>query len=181
MRRSQELISILTITILITMGVGIIAVMSPDRSKWLVQWWMVGISGLALFGAVTVLGKILPVWHRTRPKRLPRGMQPASLRPERVVQIERMIVSAKWSQREYRARLRPVLSKVARQQLIAYHGIDPVENPDAAREILGDRLWLALETPVTAPGDDGAGIARDEVNRMVATLEGIGGSTRAHS
>jgi hypothetical protein len=164
---------------LVTFGVAIVSLIRPDDSEFLVRIWLIAITAILLFSTVGLLGRVLPVYHSPRQSfQLRRGIA-LSNRPDRAVQIERMVTSGKWSQREFRARLRPVLLTIAQQRLLTYRGIDARAHPEAAAEVLGDRIWTILVTPIHGSDDDGPGFSMQAMDQMVTALEDIGGNTSA--
>jgi len=181
MNMRQELVTLLGLGVLGTAAMGILSLLRPDDSQRIIGWWLIGLSCIALIAAASILGKLLPIYRRPARKRRAGAKMPHSGRPERVVQIERMVTSAKWSQREFRARLRPLLAVIAAHRLQSYRNIDPRTDPQAAQQALGHDVWVTLETTVSAPGDDGPGMSVGAVNRIVTTLEGIGGPARTNS
>ena len=181
MNMRQELVSLLTLGALGTAVMAILSLLRPDDSQRIVGWWLVGLSCVTLIAAASILGKLLPIYRRPTRKRRSGPKIPRPNRPERVIQIERMVISAKWSQREFRARLRPVLAGIAAQRLETYRNIDPKIDPQAAQLMLGEDVWVTLETTVSAPGDDGPGLSVSAVNRIVTKLEGISGSASTNS
>lgn len=49
----------------------------------------------------------------------------------------------------YEERLRPQLVRLAEERLRQRHGVDPAAQPDLARRILGEPLWLLMTAPPT--------------------------------
>ncbi|MEN3362289.1 MAG: hypothetical protein V7637_6271 [Mycobacteriales bacterium] len=47
----------------------------------------------------------------------------------------------------YEARVRPQLARLAEERLRQRHGIDLVSQPDAARHMVGEPLWLLMTGP----------------------------------
>lgn len=173
----QEIISLLTFMVLATIAMAVLALIRPDDSAGIVRWWLITLTCVVLFTATSVLSKMMPIYRKPGRARKVQALPYAS-RPERVVQIERMVTSAKWSQREFRARLRPLLARIAAQRLVTYRNIDPASDPDAARAILGDATWTTLEATVISAGNEGPGLSVDDVHKIVTTMEDIGGPTR---
>jgi len=163
-----------------TVAIMVIALARPDESMRALRWWLVIVGVVTLSSGVNVMLKAEPVTIRES-IRLPGRRRSARPEPtERLAQIDRMVTSSQWSVREYRARLRPVLLEIARHRLRSATGIDLDQEPERARAILGDQTWLALTTPINAPGSDAAGFDRTHIAAIVATLEDLDGrpSTR---
>ncbi|HQY29863.1 MAG TPA: hypothetical protein PK691_01175 [Thermomicrobiales bacterium] len=158
-----------------TVAIMVIALARPDESIRALRWWLVIVGIVTLFSGVSVMLKAQPVTiHES--VRLPGRRRTARPEPtERLAQIDRMVTSSQWSVREYRARLRPVLLEIARHRLRSATGIDLDQEPERARAILGDQTWIALTTPINAPGADAAGFDRTQIAAIVATLEDLDG------
>lgn len=62
-------------------------------------------------------------------------------------------------------RIRPLLLELTTDRLVHRHGIDPVREPDRAREITGERLWTLIT------GDDKRTASYDEIEYAVQTIE----------
>jgi hypothetical protein len=68
----------------------------------------------------------------------------------------------------YEARLRPRLRRLAQERLQRRHGVDPVRQPDLARQIVGEDLWQLMTGPAaTAPP------SRSQLTRLMDALEAI--------
>jgi hypothetical protein len=50
----------------------------------------------------------------------------------------------------YEERLRPQLVRLAEERVRQRHGVDPATQPDLARRILGEPLWLLMTAPPTS-------------------------------
>lgn len=53
--------------------------------------------------------------------------------------------------RHYESGVRPVLTELARDRVRRHHGIDMTEEPERARELMGDDLWLGLTSTREQP------------------------------
>jgi hypothetical protein len=51
----------------------------------------------------------------------------------------------------FEERLRPQLVRLAEERLRQRHGVDPAQQPDLARRILGEPLWLLMTAPASGP------------------------------
>ncbi|MFD3400786.1 hypothetical protein ACFWUU_08935 [Kribbella sp. NPDC058693] len=64
-------------------------------------------------------------------------------------------------------RVRPMLLELATDCLVHRHGVDPEREPDRAREITGDRLWLLITS------DDKRTASLDEIEYAIHTIENL--------
>ena len=62
-------------------------------------------------------------------------------------------------------RIRPLLLELTTDRLVHRHGVDPVREPDRAREITGEQLWSLIT------GDDKRTASFDEIEYAVQTIE----------
>ncbi len=62
-------------------------------------------------------------------------------------------------------RIRPLLLELTTDRLVHRHGIDPVREPDRARELTGERLWSLIT------GDEKRTASFDEIEYAVQTIE----------
>ena len=70
-------------------------------------------------------------------------------------------------------RLKPLLRELATWRLMRNHGIDMAVAPDAARGILGDRLWELTRAAAELPEFRDPGITLAEIQAGVDRLEGV--------
>ena len=147
----------------------------PDDSHRLIRWWLIAIASYAVFVAVGLVNRALPgvPIAGARPRLRRRASE--SPRPDRVQQIERMITSSTWSSREFRARLRPMLAEIATDRMRVASAIDGAQEPAATEALLGSDVYTLLTTTVNDPGSDGRGVTINDIERIVQTLEAIGG------
>ena len=170
------LVTLATLLFLASLGLLLLALVRPGESERFIRWWLL-FAGVAMLGTTAVIvARSLPGPPRGVDRYGRRTGEAAADLPDRLQQIDRMLTSATWSSREYRARLRPVLLTIAGQRLRTQRGIDIDQAPDSAIAVLGEEVWEHLTTPVEAPGSDGRGLTVAQIGRIVATLEDVGGS-----
>jgi hypothetical protein len=127
------------------------------------------ILALAAVGAVLVVtvrrvavGVAAPAW--TRP-RLP-GRPVASIDP-RVATVEMTLRRGVEDAGICRRRVQPMLFDLATHRLRRRHGVELIEDPDRARELLGDEPFQFLTDVVRSP------IPAPELQRVVAAIEAL--------
>lgn len=93
-------------------------------------------------------------------------------RPDQLISLERLVVSAGTSAVHAHAYLRPVLMEIASRRLAAHgHALDRMPEP-AARDLLGDRLWELVRPDRPFPEDrQGPGVSPEDLRTM---LDGLG-------
>ena len=62
-------------------------------------------------------------------------------------------------------RIQPLLLELTTDRLVHRHGVDPVREPDRAREITGEKLWSLIT------GDEKRTASFDEIEYAVQTIE----------
>ena len=104
------------------------------------------------------------------PRRRVRALVPP--RPDQLVALERLAMSAGTSALQVHAYLRPVLVEIAARRLAA-RGRDLDRMPEASgREVLGDRLWDVVRPGRPFPEDRNApGLTPEELGAMLEVLE----------
>jgi len=122
---------------------------------------------LAATGAVVVvavrrvaLGVAAPAW--SRPKLPSRAI--ASIDP-RVATIEMTLRRGVDDAGICRRRVQPMLFDLATHRLRRHHGVELIEDPDRARQLLGDEPFRFLTEVVRAP------IPPTELERVVTAIE----------
>ena len=127
--------------------------------------------GLVVLAAIGVAGcvALLPGTPPTRRRRARAVVPP---RPDQLVALERLTMSARRSAVHVHAYLRPVLVEIASRRLAA-HGHNLERMPEAAgRELLGDRLWDIVRPGRPFPEDKrGPGVTPQELGGMLEVLE----------
>ena len=169
---------LLGMALALTFAVAMLGVTLPALWPVLLRWHAVAIGVLAIAGAIHALTLRTPVDAR-RPRDVWRetGPPPDAV-PPRIGEIERMIVSAKWSAVDFNARLRPVLWEIAAQRLATHEGLDLGRDP-AARARLGEAAWTLLAPRVAVAERRSGGVTPEAVRAVVDQLEAIGGEPRA--
>jgi hypothetical protein len=126
---------------------------------------LIVLAGVAVAACVALLPD-------ARPTRGRRRAAPAPARPDQLLELERLVVSAGASALQVHAYLRPLLVEIASRRLAA-RGRTLARMPDeAARELLGDRLWEIVRPDRPFPEDrQGPGLAPQELRAMLGVLE----------
>jgi hypothetical protein len=127
--------------------------------------------GIVVLAAIVVTAcvSLLP---DARPRRGRRRALSAPTRPDQLLALERLVVSAGTSPVQVHAYLRPLLVEIASRRL-AGHGQSLARMPDpVARDILGGRLWDIVRPDRPFPEDrHGSGVSAQELGEMLAVLE----------
>ncbi|HET7092728.1 MAG TPA: hypothetical protein VFI22_04595, partial [Thermomicrobiales bacterium] len=145
----------------------------------LLHWYLVVVGVLVIVGVIYAIALRYPIdWRPPADFMRPATVSSAGP-PQRLREIERLVAYSKWDAADFHARLRPILRHAAAQRLAAIRTIDIDANPAAARAALGDRVWflLAPKDPTTIRRD--GGIAPDDLQTIVATLEALDDEPRA--
>lgn len=69
--------------------------------------------------------------------------------------------------RTFLRRIQPLLFELATDRLVHRHGVDPEREPERARAITGDRLWLLMTD------DDKRTASLDEIEYAIHTIENL--------
>ena len=133
--------------------------------RLLAEIGLVVLAGIAVAVCVTLLPDV-------RSTRRQRALVPGPARPDQLVELERLVVSAGTSTVQVHAYLRPLLVEIAARRLAA-RGQAVDRMPDAVgRELLGDRLWDIVRPARSFPEDRQApGVAPHELRAMLEVLE----------
>jgi len=133
--------------------------------KLLAEVGLVVLAGIVVVVCVSLLPD-------ARPTRRRRVAPPAPERPDQLVALERLVVTAGTSAVHVHAYLRPLLVEIASRRL-AGRGQTLERMPDTtARELLGDRLWDIVRPDRPFPEDrQGPGVAPQELRAMLGVLE----------
>jgi hypothetical protein len=87
---------------------------------------------------------------------------------------ERRISFSSWLASDFHARLRPVLREIAGNRLAVHRAVDLELQPEAARGLLGEAAWDALQPGAEPPADRRArGPSLAEIDRMLRALEAL--------
>lgn len=71
----------------------------------------------------------------------------------------------------YERRVRPLLVRLATERLLQRHGIDPDREPNRARQIVGEQLWMLMTGPAAPEGSRPP--RPREVDELVQAIEQI--------
>ena len=167
MRRMRRAVGlILAPTILLAFALAA----APTHAAVEVHAWLLVVLGIAL---VALAG------HAAAAHRREQSPFETSLRPEpRVVErpaglarLERQLTMAKRAI-DLHARLRPFVTDLSAELLLARRGIDLQREPERARAALGEDVWELVRPDRAAPEDrHAAGIDEATLERMVTALE----------
>jgi hypothetical protein len=161
---------------LVTATVALVALLAlrPLSTSRALAIWVVIVAGMALLGLVRhsrreAGGRGTSRFEAAlRPRARPAAEPLELLRVER--ELELGIAGAGYAH----SRLLPLLRGVAASRLTTRHGIELERRPDAARAVLGDEAWEWLRPDRPEPPDRfDAGIPRDQVEHLIATVEAL--------
>lgn len=126
---------------------------------------LVALAAIGAAGCVALLPGPPPIRRRS-------ARAPVTRRPDQLVALERLAMSASTSAVHVHAYLRPVLVEIASRRLAA-HGQDLERLPEAAgRNLMGDRLWDVVRPGRPFPEDRHApGVTAQELEAMLEVLE----------
>lgn len=133
--------------------------------RLLAEIGLIVVAGLVVAACVS----LLPDPRSTRRRR---RVAPPPARPDQLVELERLVISAGTSAVHVHAYLRPLLVEIASRRLAA-RGQTLERMPDAvACELLGDRLWEIVRPGRPFPEDrHGPGVPPNELRAMLGVLE----------
>jgi hypothetical protein len=103
----------------------------------------------------------------------PKTEQPSTRLPE-LVRIEREVVLATGSGFDRQMRVGPMMRDIARHRLWTRRGVDLDEQPERARELLGDQVWGLLRSGRPEPNlryAPGADVA--ELRQILERIEKV--------
>jgi len=127
--------------------------------------------GLVVLAAIGVAGCVglAPGPRQTRGRRA-RALVPP--RPDQLLALERLTLSARTSAVHVHAYLRPVLVEIASRRLAAHgHNIERMSET-TGRKLLGGRLWDIVRPGRPFPEDrHGPGVTAEELGAMLDVLE----------
>jgi hypothetical protein len=155
------------ITVLVATGAAVGALLVIVAAGWSPD---VGyVLALAAVGAVVVLavrralsGVAPPVWNRpTVPSTPVGGVDP------RVANVELTLRRGVEDASICRRRVQPMLFDLATHRLRRNHGVELIEDPERARQLLGDEPFVFLTEVVTAP------VPADQLARAVDAIEAL--------
>jgi hypothetical protein len=128
----------------------------------------IALIAIAAVGAAICIA-LVPAGPPLGPRRAPTS--DPSL-PQQLVELERLVVSARASSLHLHAYLRPLLAEIAATRLAA-RGVTLERMADeAGQRLLGDRLWELVRPGRPFPEDRrGPGVSAHELSGMLDTLE----------
>lgn len=111
-------------------------------------------------------------WHRRWRMRGRRGPRAAS----DLAAVERLLSLSVSSADDEHTRLRPLVTRIARQRLADHTGVRLDGDPEAAAAAVGPEVWELVRPDRPRPLDRRErGIAAERLRRVVESLERIGG------
>ena len=129
------------------------------------------VCGLVVLLAIAALRRAYPPAAPLRPGRRPPAPVP---RPPTLTRLEKETALAVAGSFELHFRLRPRLRAVALTRLAAHRGVSLDDDPEAAREILGEATWDLVRRDRPPPEDRLAGGLRPSaVADVLDTLERV--------
>jgi hypothetical protein len=120
---------------------------------------------------VAVCVALLPRGSSTQRRR---GRVAKRLRPEQLVNVERLVITAEANALQTHAYLRPALAEIASWRLAA-HGYALESMPEErGRRLLGELLWEIVRPRRPFPEDRHApGVSAEKLGEMLDVLEGL--------
>ena len=132
--------------------------------KLLVEIALVVLAGVGVAACLALLPRAPAPGRRRR--------APVSPRPEQLVELERLVVTAGTSAVQAHAYLRPHLIAIASYRLAAGGRTLDQMTGAVGRELLGDRLWDLVRPDRPFPQDrHGPGVRPQELRAMIERLE----------
>lgn len=165
---------LLRFPILLSIALLFVAFAFPGRSDEALRVYLLLLAAFGLTHLLLALYRSRPPAH---PSPVDLALQPLPPRPghvEEVERIQREVAIAQTTSFDLHFRLRPTLRRIASELLWSRRGIELDGEPDAARGVLGDETWQLVRADREPPADRfGPGIEREELRRVVASLEAI--------
>jgi len=152
--------------------VVILIVLPGDRSRALDIYvlYLGALALLALARATAATGAGEPLADLL-PERESRSSRP---RLPELVRIEREVVLSTGSEFDQQLRVKPLLRDVAAHRLWTRRGFDMDENPERAREVLGDEVWELVKPGPPEPNRRySTGLDIEGLTRIVDTVEAV--------
>jgi hypothetical protein len=155
-----------------TLGLAAVALFVPGYVSLAARLYALVLALIGIGVVVAALRRSYPRATPVRPTRRAPGSSRSQL-PE-LARIERELglgISSSW---DLHFRLRPRVRRIAAGLLAAHRGISLDAEPERARAVLGDDAWELVRPDREAPERKlDAGLAVEEAQRLVATLEAI--------
>ena len=154
-----------------TIGLAIVAALTPGRLALAAHVWLLVMCGIALLTVLAALRRGYPLPAKSAlEEALERTAPPEERLPE-LARLEREVTLGASSSYDLHYRLRPTLRETAAGLLAVRRGIALDREPVRARAALGDETW-ELVHPDREPPEDRAGPGLDGV-RLRAVVESL--------
>lgn len=154
-----------------TFALILVALVLPARAALALHWYLVVIGAIVVSAAIRALTVRYPVlWLSSfNPASRSRAMSPEI--PARLRKIDRLVSRSRWDPVGFHLELRPILRAIAAQRLATYRTIDMESNPEAARAVLGERVWAFLIPVDQGPGRGDRTVDLADMRATVQALE----------
>ncbi len=160
---------------LLVLPAGVLAVLAwfvPGRAGIAVRVFALVLLGVVLVLMVAALRRAFPRTSPLRPRAKP--SRPVRATPETLVRLETRTALGVAGAFDLHYRLRPRLRELATELLASRRAIRLDEDPDRARQALGEETWQLVREDRPPPEDRIArGIPIRELTRVVESLERI--------
>lgn len=159
--------------LLISVGVGIAAFVSPGLRTVLLDAYLVALGGVILLALVRTTVATAPVANGSE---FDRGLAAMRRDPSDAVELElaRELELSRLNAFHLHLRVRPWLREIAAHRLMKRYGIDLDAEPGRARELVGASAWELVRPDRAAPRDRlAAGPPLSSMRDVVADLERI--------
>jgi predicted exporter len=124
----------------------------------------------ALVGAFRALRP--PAWQRSPfDHRSERPEQPLAI--DELARIDRLVVLGSANEYDLHYRLRPLLRELVAERLRSRRGVVFDQDPERARDLLGDELWAVVRPDREVGGRRGPGAGMPALARFVDRLEAL--------
>lgn len=127
-------------------------------------------------GLPTAAGALLQLVLLTFNESMPVDSRPATPAPDNAAylvkrrQLERQLRTAGTDADNFDWNVRPMLVRLATDRLRHKHGINALREPERARAIVGEQLWLMMSTPQSVPSSVHGS---QQLTALVAAIEAI--------
>jgi hypothetical protein len=158
---------------LATLALILVLLVIPARAGQAMRWYLLGVAAIAAATAIGGITARYPVLWRSSFEQALRAPEPPEELPARLLGIERLVSRASWDAGGYQTELRPILCAIAAQRLATYRTIDMDRQPEAARAVLGDRVWALLAPVDLETIRSAGGIDLRDLQAAVETLENL--------
>jgi hypothetical protein len=158
-----------------TAALVLVVLIVPGWTVTAIRWYVLFAGALAVGVAIRAITLRLPVYRSREFDEVGRTPRPAGELPARLREIDRLVSYSAWDVVDAEARLRPILRQIAAHRLALYRTIDLDADPDAARTVLGQRVWAVLAAGERSPEQGEKPIPLDDLRLVVWTLERLDG------